>query len=142
MCSPPFKNTMRARRASGSLPSGRPSRSNKERRQYVEHTAAVSLCSFVQVKDKPEPPPTGVRFGLSCSGGPEGDRTLEPHGCEPCALPAELYPHIFVPLVSQYVCCFENLAPFLICCRGSSTPISRLKTAFGICCLTFEKSRG
>ena len=22
--------------------------------------------------------------------GPEGDRTLEPHGCEPCALPAEL----------------------------------------------------
>ena len=23
-------------------------------------------------------------------GGPEGDRTLEPHGCEPCALPAEL----------------------------------------------------
>ena len=24
------------------------------------------------------------------SGGLEGDRTLEPHGCEPCALPAEL----------------------------------------------------
>ena len=21
-------------------------------------------------------------------GGPEGDRTLEPHGCEPCALPS------------------------------------------------------
>ena len=27
-------------------------------------------------------------------GGPEGDRTLEPHGCEPCALPAELRAHI------------------------------------------------
>ena len=28
------------------------------------------------------------------SGGPEGDRTLEPHGCEPCALPAELQAQI------------------------------------------------
>ena len=27
-------------------------------------------------------------------GGPEGDRTLEPHGCEPCALPAELQAQI------------------------------------------------
>ena len=27
-------------------------------------------------------------------GGPEGDRTLEPHGCEPCALPAELRAHL------------------------------------------------
>ena len=27
-------------------------------------------------------------------GGLEGDRTLEPHGCEPCALPAELQAHI------------------------------------------------
>ena len=34
---------------------GGPAEAIKERRQYVEHTAAVSLCSFVQVKDKPEP---------------------------------------------------------------------------------------
>ena len=34
--------------------------------------------------------PLGNKFGLCCFGGPEGDRTLEPHGCEPCALPAEL----------------------------------------------------
>ena len=27
-------------------------------------------------------------------GGLEGDRTLEPHGCEPCALPAELRAHL------------------------------------------------
>ena len=29
-------------------------------------------------------------FGYALNGGLEGDRTLEPHGCEPCALPAEL----------------------------------------------------
>ena len=36
------------------------------------------------------------QFGgdFSQNGGPEGDRTLEPHGCEPCALPAELRAHI------------------------------------------------
>ena len=33
-------------------------------------------------------------------GGPEGDRTLEPHGCEPCALPAELQAHI--QLIRKY----------------------------------------
>ena len=33
----------------------------------------------------------GVQISKDVSdGGPEGDRTLEPHGCEPCALPAEL----------------------------------------------------
>ena len=31
-----------------------------------------------------------TRWVLSLFGGLEGDRTLEPHGCEPCALPAEL----------------------------------------------------
>lgn len=31
--------------------------------------------------------------GVIHFGGPEGDRTLEPHGCEPCALPAELRAH-------------------------------------------------
>ena len=32
--------------------------------------------------------------GVLSFGGLEGDRTLEPHGCEPCALPAELRAHI------------------------------------------------
>ena len=32
--------------------------------------------------------------GVLSFGGLEGDRTLEPHGCEPCALPAELQAHI------------------------------------------------
>ena len=36
-------------------------------------------------------------------GGPEGDRTLEPHGCEPCALPAELRAHI-VRLKADFCC--------------------------------------
>ncbi len=35
--------------------------------------------------------------GVLSFGGLEGDRTLEPHGCEPCALPAELRAHIFFP---------------------------------------------
>ena len=29
---------------------------------------------------------------FSCFGGLEGDRTLEPHGCEPCALPLASHP--------------------------------------------------
>ena len=29
-------------------------------------------------------------------GGLEGDRTLEPHGCEPCALPSELQARIHI----------------------------------------------
>ena len=28
------------------------------------------------------------RWPTFCFGGLEGDRTLEPHGCEPCALPS------------------------------------------------------
>ena len=38
--------------------------------------------------------PYNVGFGYALNGGPEGDRTLEPHGCEPCALPAELQAQI------------------------------------------------
>ena len=35
-------------------------------------------------------------------GGPEGDRTLEPHVCEPCALPAELRALIHIKRLIVY----------------------------------------
>ncbi len=41
-------------------------------------------------------------------GGLEGDRTLEPHGCEPCALPAELQAR-FLRKLCHYTTNFENV---------------------------------
>ena len=38
---------------------------------------------------------SGIVTTCLVSGGPEGDRTLEPLGCEPNALPAELQAHLF-----------------------------------------------
>lgn len=40
--------------------------------------------------------------GVIHFGGPEGDRTLEPHGCEPCALPAELRALIHIKRLIVY----------------------------------------
>ena len=42
-------------------------------------------------------------FGFAHSGGPEGDRTLEPHGCEPNALQTELRARIFAVFRNFFV---------------------------------------
>ena len=73
-------------------------------------------------------------------GGPEGDRTLEPHGCEPCALPAELQAQIGT-FYAKKVANFGFLKYSIF--RGKSNKSDR-KTGnrkSGRMCLTMDANR-
>ena len=57
----------------------------------------------------PREPSQNKKSTRSGFGGLEGDRTLEPHGCEPCALPAELQAHIFFCPLSRALCIISQI---------------------------------
>ena len=62
-----------------------------EKRKDLEMKTFQSLFKVKPIIAKVEP---DLSSTFTWIGGLEGDRTLEPHGCEPCALPAELQAHI------------------------------------------------
>ncbi len=76
VCSLQYNPSLRVKKDSGNTPSGKPNRSSKK-------AAAVSstipppfpYAVLSRYKINPNPPPTGVKFGLSCFGGGGGSRT-------------------------------------------------------------------